>query len=116
MFDKSSFVSAFLFRIKKADNLRETKPNNNNEAVSTNSIDTCTNHEFEEKLKGIILKKFTKKNADRKVLPIRIKKFSILNFVDYEFCLIFIFTFKSFHCGKSCKQPKNWQWTRTIIC
>ena len=34
---------------------------------------------FEEKLSGNILKKFTKKNADRNVLPISIKKFSTLN-------------------------------------
>ena len=101
MFDTSLFLSAFLFRRKKAQNFRETKPNNNNEAVSTNNIDTCTNHAFEEKLSGIILKKFTKKNADRKVLPISIKKFSTLNVVDFEFYLIFIFTFKFSHCGKS---------------
>ena len=78
-------MSAFLFRRKKAQNLREAKPNNNNEAVSTNSIDTCTNHAFEEKLRGNILKKFTKKKADKKVLPISIRKFSTLNLFDYVF-------------------------------
>ena len=52
---------------------------------------------FEEKLNGNILKKFTKKKADKKVLPIKIKKFSTLNLVDYIILLIFIFPFKFFH-------------------
>ena len=58
---------------KKGISFRQDNPININEAVSTISIEIATYQALLEKLKGMILKKFTNIKVAINVLPINIK-------------------------------------------
>ena len=58
---------------KKGTSFRQDNPININEAVSTISIEFATYQALFEKLKGMILKKFTNIKVAINVLPINIK-------------------------------------------
>ena len=63
-FKSSPFLLKTDFEIDKFEaNFRQQRPNKNKEDVSTKSMDTWTNQALLEKLRGIILKKFTNKKV-----------------------------------------------------